>query len=77
MLWSAPLQITISLVMLWRQIGHAALAGVSTMIIFVPLNIFLTSLAKKMRKNKMKFSDSRIKTTNEILNGIKVFILKI
>lgn len=70
--WSGPLQIFISLFMLWRYIGVAALAGLATMTLFIPLNILVSRINKKFRKKKMTITDSRIKTTNEILNGIKV-----
>ena len=72
MLWSAPLQIILSMLMLIRFIGIASLAGLATMILFVPLNVFLSTRAKKLQEKKFKLQDSRIKLTNEIINGIKV-----
>lgn len=75
MLWSAPLQIIVSIALLWQYLGVASLAGLATMIIFIPLNIFLSSRAKILQVQKLKLQDSRIKLTNEILNGIKVLKL--
>jgi ATP-binding cassette subfamily C (CFTR/MRP) protein 1 len=75
MVWSAPLQIFVSLFLLWRQIGVSSLIGFATMFVFIPLNIFVTKKAQELRKAKLKFTDSRIKTTNEVLNGIKVIKL--
>jgi ATP-binding cassette subfamily C (CFTR/MRP) protein 1/ATP-binding cassette subfamily C (CFTR/MRP) protein 3 len=75
MVWSGPFQITVSLIMLWKYIGSASLAGLATMAIFVPLNSLITHISKNLRKKKMKATGSRIKTTNEILNGIKVLFL--
>lgn len=75
MIWSAPLQISLSMYMLWQYIGVSALAGLATMIIFVPLNVIISYVSKKLRRNKMKITDSRIKITNEVLNGIKVIKL--
>lgn len=58
--------------LLWRYIGVASLAGLLTMAIFVPINIVISYINKKFRRQKMAITDSRIKTTNEILNGVKV-----
>lgn len=75
MLWSAPLQIIISVAMLWRYLGVASLAGLATMILFIPINIYLSNKSKMLQISKLKYQDSRIKLTNEILNGIKVLKL--
>jgi ATP-binding cassette subfamily C (CFTR/MRP) protein 1 len=71
-IWSGPFQIGLCLYMLWRYIGVAALAGLATMAVFVPLNVIISNIIKRLRKKKMKITDTRIKTTNELLNGIKV-----
>jgi len=48
------------------------------MIIFIPVNIYLSTKSKELQRQKLKQQDSRIKITNEILNGVKVkFFLKI
>lgn len=75
MLWSAPLQIILSLAMLWRYLGVASLAGLATMIVFIPINIFLSNRTKVLQTQKLKLQDSRIKLTNEMLNGMKVLKL--
>lgn len=75
MLWSAPLQIAISIALLWQYLGIASLAGVATMVLFIPLNVFLSNKAKMLQIQKLKCQDSRIKLTNEVMNGIKVLKL--
>lgn len=45
------------------------------MLIFIPLNGYISNKAKKVQASKLKFQDSRIKLTNEILSGIKVLKL--
>jgi ATP-binding cassette subfamily C (CFTR/MRP) protein 1 len=37
-LWSAPMQIVLSLYFLWEQIGPATLAGLAVMIVSIPIN---------------------------------------
>ena len=51
-IWSAPLQIIISVVILWNYLGIASLAGVLMMFIFVPINIFLANKSKLLKMEK-------------------------
>ena len=46
MIWSGPLQITISLVMLWQILGPSVLAGLGVMILLIPVNIFVGNKIK-------------------------------
>ena len=74
-LWSAPMQIIICVLMLYSYLGVASFFGILTMILFVPFNIFATNKSKKIQKDKLKLQDTRIKMMNEILTGIKVIIV--
>jgi hypothetical protein len=71
-LWSAPMQIIICVLMLYSYLGVASFFGILTMILFVPFNIFATNKSKKVQKDKLKLQDTRIKMMNEILTGMKV-----
>jgi len=46
MLWSAPLQMCISLYLLWMVLGPSVLAGVGVMVLMIPINALI---AKKTR----------------------------
>ncbi|KAK6487243.1 canalicular multispecific organic anion transporter 1 [Huso huso] len=72
LLWSCPLQIIVSLVFLWEELGPSVLAGLATMILLVPLNGFLAVRSKTLQTKNMKYKDQRMKLMNEILNGIKI-----
>ena len=72
MVWSAPLQITLSLVFLYLSMGPSIFAGFAVMVIMIPINGFLASKARKLQIKQMKEKDLRIKLVNEVLNGIKV-----
>ena len=74
-LWSAPLQIIIALVMLWQQLGLGTLAGVTFMVVIMPINYIFADKMKAMFLKVMIMKDKRVKLMNEILNGIKVFKL--
>jgi len=75
MIWSAPLQIIIALVLLWQQLGIATLAGMVFMIILLPFNGFVAAKMRSIQTLIMKQKDKRVKLMNEILNGIKVLKL--
>ena len=71
-IWSSPLQIIIAICMLWNYLGVSALIGVATMIVFIPINLFLANRNKILQTQKLKIQDSRIKMMNEVLSGMKV-----
>lgn len=72
MSWCLPTTILVSTILLWKQLGIAAVAGVIIMAIMVPLNSILNNKSKMVQIQKQKHQDSRIKILNEVLNGIKV-----
>ncbi|XP_027764504.1 canalicular multispecific organic anion transporter 1 [Empidonax traillii] len=74
-LWSCPLQIILSIVFLWGELGPSVLAGLAVMILLIPINGFLVSKAKTIQVRNMKNKDERMKIITEILNGIKILKL--
>ncbi|CAH1986538.1 unnamed protein product [Acanthoscelides obtectus] len=75
MVWSAPLQICLSLYFLWQELGPSVLSGLALMILLIPLNGYIANKVKTMQGKQMKNKDERVKLMNEILNGIKVLKL--
>ena len=76
MLWSGPLQISISIYFLWVTLGPSILAGVAVMLLMIPINAVITNKLKQFQVKQMNLKDKRIKMMNEILNGIKVHTVK-
>ncbi|XP_078738358.1 ATP-binding cassette sub-family C member 2-like [Lampetra fluviatilis] len=72
LVWSAPLQIALSLAFLWAELGPASLAGLAVMVLVVPVNALLATRSRLLQMQNMKVKDERIKLMNEILNGIKI-----
>eukprot|EP00978_Attheya_sp_CCMP212_P023150 scaffold70236_cov57-Attheya_sp.AAC.1 len=68
----APLQIIVSLVLIYGQVGNATWVGVGFMVFLAPINIVVFSIVGKMRRKVLKYSDLRVKMMNEILNGIRI-----
>ncbi|KAI1280801.1 Multidrug resistance-associated protein 1 [Halotydeus destructor] len=75
LLWSAPLQMGLSLYFLFNELGWSTVAGLIVMVILIPLNGYVADLTKKMQTKQMKEKDERVKAMNEILTGIKVIKL--
>ena len=71
-LWSSPLQIIVSLTLLYYTVGYSMFAGLGIMILLVPINGVIMAKAQTLQKQMMEQKDSRIKMITEILNGIKV-----
>ncbi|UJR17989.1 hypothetical protein I4U23_004890 [Adineta vaga] len=75
MLWSAPFQITVILILLYKEMQFAIIPGIVILIVMIPINLFLQRIQKQITSKQMKVKDERIKMTNEILNGIRVLKL--
>ena len=70
--WAAVVQICVSLYLLYRELGYSAFAGVASIVIIMPFNAWISRKVKKAQAAQMKHKDERVKSMNEILNGIKV-----
>ena len=75
LLWSSPLTIILSMYSLWGLLGAASLAGLFVMVLLIPTNAALGSRMKKFQRENMKYKDNRMKSMNEILDGVKVLKL--
>ena len=73
--WSVPFQITIALYLLYQTLGASAFAGFFLMIILIPINGGMVAKQGQLHMQMMKHKDSRIKTINEILQGMKIIKL--
>jgi len=71
-IWSTPLIIGLSLHFLYGLLGAAVFAGLGTMVLLIPIQAFIGVKVKGFQTRQMKFKDTRIKTLNELLQGIKV-----
>ncbi|KAL5968005.1 Canalicular multispecific organic anion transporter 2 [Taenia solium] len=74
-LWSAPLQVTVAIYLLWEELGPSVLAGFTLLLIIIPINIMVAKKSKALQEKQLKTTDKRIKLISEILNGIRVLKL--
>lgn len=75
LLWSAPIQVAFALFLLFQELGAAIFAGVAVVILFLPFNAWAAATLEKIQAVQMREKDERVKSMNEILNGIKVIKL--
>ncbi|XP_042665460.1 multidrug resistance-associated protein 1-like isoform X2 [Centrocercus urophasianus] len=75
LLWSAPFQITMAVIFLWKELGPSVLAGVAVLLLVIPLNALIAAKVKTLQKSQMKHSDQRVKLLSEMLHGIKILKL--
>ncbi|KAJ3393677.1 hypothetical protein HDU92_007577 [Lobulomyces angularis] len=71
-LWTAPIQILLILIMMVISIGPAAIAGVGLLILLTPVQTVLYKKLSLIRKVVAPITDERVKLTQEILSGIRI-----
>ncbi|GAV87978.1 ABC_tran domain-containing protein/ABC_membrane domain-containing protein [Cephalotus follicularis] len=66
-LWSSPFRITISMVLLYQQLGVASLLGSLILVLMVPVQTIVISKMRKLTKEGLQWTDKRVSLMNEIL----------
>ncbi|XP_016548338.2 ABC transporter C family member 2 isoform X2 [Capsicum annuum] len=66
-LWSAPLRITVALVLLYQLLGVAALLGALMLVLMFPIQTYVISKMQKLTKEGLQRTDKRIGLMNEVL----------
>lgn len=72
MLWSAPIQVIITLTWLGFIIGPALGVSVAMLVLFVPLQGKVTKALLRLRGEQLRLTDQRVKITNELVQGMRV-----
>ncbi|NXJ15459.1 MRP1 protein, partial [Odontophorus gujanensis] len=75
LLWSAPFQIMVAVIFLWKELGPSVLAGVAVLLLVIPINALIAAKVKSLKKCQMKYSDQQVKLLSEMLHGIKILKL--
>ncbi|CAH8663887.1 unnamed protein product [Heterobilharzia americana] len=72
LVWDAIIEFILAFVLLWRQLGSAAIAGIGVLLLMLPLNILLMWATQKFEIREMKYKDKRMKCLGEVLSAIRV-----
>ncbi|KAK7690924.1 hypothetical protein QCA50_006027 [Cerrena zonata] len=70
--WTAPIQVTVCLIILLVQLGPSALAGFSLFVLIIPLQERVMSYQFDIRKKANKWTDARAKIILEVLGAMRV-----
>ena len=60
---------------LWQYLGPSSLAGLVIIVVLIPVEAVISRKLKQLNIENLENKDNRIKTMNEILEGIKVIKL--
>ncbi|KAI0795014.1 multidrug resistance-associated ABC transporter [Abortiporus biennis] len=71
-LWVAPIQIAIGIGLLIGNLGYSALVGLGVLLLGFPLQMLLVRTMFGQRKKGVKITDSRVRLTTEVLQGIRL-----
>ncbi|NXT68523.1 MRP7 protein, partial [Chaetops frenatus] len=71
-LWSLPIQLAITLYLLYQQVGVAFLGGVALALLLVPINKVIANRIMVNSEEMLKHKDTRVKLMTEFLCGIRV-----
>ncbi|KAL0247372.1 hypothetical protein I308_104408 [Cryptococcus tetragattii IND107] len=72
MLWTAPVQMVVIIIILLVQIGYSALPGIAFLLIMTPLQARFMKTLFMFRKKAATWTDKRAKLLQEILSGMRI-----
>ncbi|EDV31156.2 uncharacterized protein Dana_GF14689 [Drosophila ananassae] len=67
-----PLELLISSFFLYHKMGVASFYGISILILYMPLQTYLSRVTSKLRLQTALRTDKRVRMMNEIISGIQV-----
>ncbi|KAF9234111.1 ABC protein [Melanogaster broomeanus] len=70
--WTAPIQVTICLIILVIQLGPSALAGFALFVLVIPIQERVMSFQHRLRLRSMVWTDQRAKVLLEVLSAMRV-----
>ncbi|KAL5236136.1 hypothetical protein ACI65C_003546 [Semiaphis heraclei] len=70
-LWIGPLETFVSIFFLWQEVGVSSVIGVGTLLIFIPLQVWLASKTSTIRLKTANRTDERVHLMNEIISGLQ------
>ncbi|RDB26371.1 Oligomycin resistance ATP-dependent permease YOR1 [Hypsizygus marmoreus] len=71
-LWVSPIQIAIGVGLLLGNLGYSALVGLGVLILGFPIQLILVKVMFAQRKKGVKITDTRVRLTTEVLQGIRL-----
>uniref|UniRef100_U3BSA8 ATP-binding cassette sub-family C member 10 n=1 Tax=Callithrix jacchus TaxID=9483 RepID=U3BSA8_CALJA len=70
--WGLPLQLAITLYLLYQQVGVAFVGGLILALLLVPVNKVIATRIMASNQEMLRHKDARVKLVTELLSGIRV-----
>eukprot|EP00271_Cylindrocystis_brebissonii_P007833 TRINITY_DN2165_c0_g1_i1.p1 TRINITY_DN2165_c0_g1~~TRINITY_DN2165_c0_g1_i1.p1 ORF type:complete len:1709 (-),score=349.89 TRINITY_DN2165_c0_g1_i1:1265-6391(-) len=70
--WSAPFRIVMAMVLLYQELGIAALIGLIVLLFLIPIQAFMMNQQRLLVKKSLRLGDKRVGIMNEILAAMDV-----
>uniref|UniRef100_A0AAQ6ADP7 ATP-binding cassette, sub-family C (CFTR/MRP), member 10 n=1 Tax=Amphiprion ocellaris TaxID=80972 RepID=A0AAQ6ADP7_AMPOC len=70
--WSMPFRFSVTLYLMYLQVGVAFLGGLAVALVMIPFNKFIATRLLSNNKHMLRCKDNRVKLMTEILFGIRV-----
>uniref|UniRef100_H0VFM4 ATP-binding cassette sub-family C member 10 n=1 Tax=Cavia porcellus TaxID=10141 RepID=H0VFM4_CAVPO len=70
--WGLPLQLAITLYLLYQQVGLAFVGGLVLALLLVPVNKVIATRIMASNQEMLQHKDARVKLMTELLSGIRV-----
>ncbi len=67
-----PVQIAVLIYLIYEVLGPAIFVGLGIILVFLPIAAIIAGALGNFMRKKLILSDSRVKLTNEILQGIRI-----
>lgn len=75
LIWICPIQIAISIYLLWNQLGYSSLAGLSVLLLLLPFNAYIGAKMRGCQTQLLEFKDQRLRLLNEAISGVRALKL--
>jgi ABC-type multidrug transport system fused ATPase/permease subunit len=69
---AVPVQVVVAVILLYQILGWSSIAGISIMILLIPINYTISNKFSQIQKAIMATTDKRIHATNEVLTNIRI-----
>nr|XP_010972089.1 ATP-binding cassette sub-family C member 10 isoform X2 [Camelus bactrianus] len=70
--WGLPLQLAVTLYLLYQQVGVAFVGGLILALLLVPVNKVIATRIMASNQEMLQHKDARVKLVTELLSGIRV-----
>ena len=71
LLWTAPIQIVLTLALLVYTVGAAAFVGMLVLLLLIPLNMAIAKWSARLRQRHLVVSDERVRVCSEVVVGMR------